>query len=273
MDYSLLNKFRGAWLGSMIATQVQVKAITNRKNQNQPDEIREQQPAIYLAQEQLFELAQRQWRSLNNLRDVNSQDETQQPELSQSKSTAHNLALLSLPIILYYHDNWSYLASFLHSQIEKSRLPSTNKNFLLIWAYAIRLGLRGELNLQNLTQQILTGTKITNSSVHQSLLALESSCQRGNNSQNLLNNHSDTSELIIILSLFYFLNNEDNFNLSTQQGLHQKKDYYSYVISKTEDIMGGWSGSNFAKETKAPMNIVTSTGVLQPRNNLKIISQ
>ena len=115
MDYSLLNKFRGAWLGSICAAQISSKAISNKKIQNQPDEIREQQQAIHSTKEQLYDLAQRQWRSLNKLRDFNSKEKAQKPELSQSESTAHDLALLSLPIILYYHDNWSYLTlSLIH---------------------------------------------------------------------------------------------------------------------------------------------------------------
>lgn len=307
MDYSLLSKFRGAWLGSIIAARMKGKVIATRQEDDLSSGLKTQQTPTYLADEKLLDLVQQQWRSLAIHWDLDSDTETLEQNLSQPKSTLDYIALRSLPIILYYHDYWSYLANFLLEQAKKENLSQSNIDSLLIWAFTIRLGLRGTIENKDLTQQILQTTHFPNSSSPRWLSEIEKLCHRGENSQKLIKNHSLQSELTVILSIFNFMNNTHDISLSTQQeigldntqqiaiaalggalsgaynGLSsipshwrnfcQKEDYYQYVISKTEDIMGRWSGSEFTKETKLSPNIVTSVGILQFRKNLKIISQ
>ncbi len=307
MDYSLLSKFRGAWLGSIIAAHIKEKALINSQNLELTRNKQARKQALYSAEEKLLDLVQLQWRSLAI--DWHREEQTEQlvQERSLSKLSINTIAFRLLPTILYYHDYWSYLVKFLQDQGKKENLTTKSKDLLLIWAFTIRLGLRGELDKQNFTQQIMTGVNLSNSSSHQYLSEIESLYKQGNNSQKLLENHSHEQDLTIILSLFYFFNNTHDLSLSTQQGLEldssqqisvaalsgalsgaynglstipsqwrnscRKEHYYQYVISKTEDIMGRWSGTEFTKEIKPALKIVTSVGILQPRRNLKIISQ
>jgi hypothetical protein len=287
MGYSLLDKFRGAWLGSLI-----VQKIANNP----------QQLPFSPANPQITSILQ------------DREDRYDSPE----NENISQLILSSLPTILYHHDDWSYLSAFLRQQANTRKLSSLKIDNILIWSYAVRLALRDEIVNRDLTgvltsgltsgltNRVVMGTGIKETASINWLEQVEIFCLNGCNSTQLIEQLSSIQDWEIPLSLFCFLNNSEDFYLTVQQALSlaelennvtvlsavlsgayngwtripvnwrnwlQNQNFYLPISQKINATIGDWSGKNSLSSTLALPLIVSSPKILQPRSNLKIISQ
>jgi hypothetical protein len=274
MGYSLLDKFRGAWLGSLIVQKI---ANTSQKLLVSP-----------LNQQITSTLQDKEARR-------NSPENTGQ------------LILDFLPTILYHHDDWSYLSAFLCQQAKMRGLSSPKIDNILVWSYVVRLALRDEIINRDLTNRVMRGTGLENTVSVYWLEQLEMSCLNGYNTTQLIEQLSFLQEnWEIPLSLFCFLNNSEDFYLTVQQALSltelenqvtvlsavlsgayngwtripvnwrnwlQNQDFYLPISHKINATIEDWLGRNSLSSTLALPLIVSSPKILQPRSNLKIISQ
>jgi hypothetical protein len=283
MGYSLLDKFRGAWLGSLIGQKI-VKD-------------RQKLPFSPSNQEIMFVLPDAEARR-------NSQENVGQ---KYSQSQLSQLIMAFLPTILYYHDDWSYLSAFLCQQANlRPQSPSEIDN-ILVWSYVVRLALRGEVVNSGLTNRVVVGTGLQETASVRWLEQVEMSCLNGCNTTQLIEQLSFLKESWEIpLSLFCFHNNPEDFYLTVQQALSlaeldnnitvlsavlsgayngwtripvywrnwlQNQDFYVPISNKINATIQEWLGRDFLSSTVALPLVISSPKVLQPRSNLKIISQ
>jgi ADP-ribosylglycohydrolase len=276
MGYSLLDKFRGAWLGSLIVQKIA----------NNPQKL----PFSPSNQEIISIL----------------QDRASRSNSPENENTGQ-LILAFLPTILYHHDDWSYLSAFLRQQANIRGLSSPKIDLILVWSYAIRLALRGEIINRDLTNRVVMGTGLKKKASVNWLEQVEMSCLNGCNSTQLIEQLSFLQEnWEIPLSLFCFLNNSEDFYLTVQQALSlaelenqitvlsailsgayngwtripvnwrnwlQNQDFYRPISQKINATIKDWSGRNSLSSTLTLPLIVSSPKILQPRSNFKIISQ
>ena len=302
MDYSLLNRFRGAWLGSIIGQRLKKeKASATARS-----ELLSFEQTVQLQLERQIAL----WEAI-----VRSPLTSASPRLpveflqleSTERSQFSEIALLILPLTLYYHDNWSYLASLIvlySKSLQKSKLEIEN---ILVWCYVVRLALRGELTSHSLSDRVVVGTRLKQKYSIQWLETVAMSCLNGWNTEQLIENISETQQEIS-LSLFCFLNNPEDFNLTTRQALFretqttnvtalggvlsgayngitgislnwrnlwQHENFYRQINDKTRYMIEKWLGINtlLKLNDRASYFVITAPKILQPRSNLNIISQ
>ena len=302
MEYSLLNRFRGAWLGSIIGQRLK-KEEKDASVTATPELLSFEQTVQSQLEKQiaLWEACQR---SPNILAKSSLSAAFAQLELT-SQSQFSEIALLILPVTLYYHDNWSYLASLIALHGKSLQKSAREMEKILVWCYVVRLALRGELTCHSLSERVVVGTRLKQNSI-QWLETVRMSCLNGWNISRLIENLSETKQLEIALCLFCFLNNPEDFNLairqalftetettnitalsgflsgayngitgisSTWRNLWQQENFYWQINDKTRYMIEKWLGINTPSNSKASYFVITAPKILQPRSNLTIISQ
>ena len=313
MGYSLLDKFRGAWLGSIIAqqlaTQNQEESLTKRNLTFFNDA--KQQWFLWSTKEIAFTIQEQcQVLDIGEKKAINS---VSQDNLNIEPIIGY-IPLSILPIILYYHDYWDNLSNSIGQQGQSLQKSQAEIDNILIWCYVVRLALRGELidrsalatRDHNLTNRVVMGTGLKQQSSILWLKKVEIFCLKGFSSMQLLKELSPMASLEIPLSLFCFLNNPEDFYLTVQQALSlekkasnvtalssvlsgaynglqgipvnwrnlcQDREFYRQILRETEEMINQWLGSDFSVKTKTVSSVINAPKTLQCRSNLKIISQ
>lgn len=306
MSYFLLNKFQGAFFGSLaiskLATQNQQleTAFDNEKSFHQ-----KQQWFLFLNQTVVSEMPNQEkllniwWKTVFDNFPI-----TQENLADNNFCSIFSLSVL--PVVLYYHDYWHYLAEFVTKrgkQLQKSQIEIDN---VLVWCYAVRLALRGELASYNLTEGVVQGTKIQQDSVILWLKKLELFFLEGLSLEELLEDLCSIDHKEIALSLFCFLSNPQDFELTVRQALfleqsfarasalsgvlsgayngltgipinwrnlywHQSFD--RQLIVQIEEMIDEWLGIDQGKNKRNTSSVITAPQILQPRPSLQVISQ
>jgi hypothetical protein len=282
MGYCLFNKFRGAWLGSLMGQKL--------ANYHQP---------LFLPWSNQTKASFEQEK--DNLLDILGDNTAQ--------ITSDKLILSLLPAILYYHDDWFTLSAVLTQKIDKLSQSRTEIDNILIWCYVVRLALRGEIVSHGLTNQVVIGTGLKQTPAIKWLKQVELSNVKGFSSIHLIENLSFMDRWEIPLSLFCFLNNLADFSLTIQQSLSiekilkqktnltaltgvlsgayngwagisikwriwlQNQDFYPQINFQIEKLIKEWLGGESLSNTQILSSVISSPKILQLRPDLKIISQ
>lgn len=271
MGYSLLNKFRGAWLGSVMGSQLatQHQAINIKSNDFLAHETR-QFSEFALSILPLVLYHHDDWCNLSSLL---TQKVRSRPRPHHVKSSSKSQAEI---------DN------------------------ILVWSYTVRLALRGELASQGLSDRVMRGTRLEQAASIEWLKQVEVSCLQGFSPIQLIEALSPLENWELPLSLFCFLNNAEDFALTIQQALSLEKqatkitalsaifsgayngltaipinwrnwsknqEFYQKIMAKTEDMINEWLGIDSSVDSKDKTLVITAPKILQPRSNLRIISQ
>ena len=294
MSYSLLDRFRGAWLGAAIGQQL----CDRHSSQNLKDRtwLSDNLPRSWL-EWTIKEIAL-------TLQEPKSADFPWEQN-SQIDFKASTIILWLLPVILYHHDFWFGLSSFLVRS--KGRHDSVAIDNVLVWCYTIRLALRGELFPQGLTQRVVLGTQLKQTASIEWLEKVELSCLKGWAATQLIAELSPMRNREIPLALFCFLNNPQDFWLTTQQALSLERqaanvtalstalsgayngvtsiptdwrisfqhssNFYREIMVKTEQMIREWLGIDRSVNSKTLPSVIMAPKVLQSRSSLRIISQ
>ena len=299
MNYSLLDRFRGAWLGAVVGQQMCDLSEAEALRYRQPRQTNKNQIVFADSIQKLW----LEW-SIAEIRSMSqAQKLSDSWQRSHGELKASTIALWLLPIILYHHDNWFSLADFL-ARTKKQQF-SEESDLILVWCYTIRLALRGELQPEGLAHRVMLGTQLKPKASIEWLKKVEVSCLRGFDSNQLIAELLPMKDREIPLALFCFLSNPQDFSLTTQQALslerqavnvtalsatlsgayngitgiaieyreEQNQGFYRPMMNKTEDMIKEWGGIDFAKDFQTVPSVITAPKVLQSRSGLRIISQ
>lgn len=281
MSYSLLDRFRGAWLGAVIGQQ---------NHDNNP----------FLERQSWFECSIKEIVSI--IQEPKSDDFRDRGDV-RGNYRASTIALWLLPVILYHHDDWFGLANFLCRRKEPQFIEEIDN--ILVWCYTIRLALRGELFSPGLSRRAILGTQVKQKASIEWIEKVEMFCLQGFDSTQLIAQLWSMKNREIPLALFCFSNNPHDFWLTTQQALslegqaanvtalsatlsgayngitsipvnwrisHQRDRFYEEIMVKTEEMIEEWVGIDSAKSNTVP-SVITAPKVLQSRSGLTAISQ
>ena len=308
MNYSLLDRFRGAWWGAVVGQQISDLGFAEslRDLRSLPFHDRNQQSRQTNKNPTFFtDSISKSWLEWS-IAEISSMSQAQKLsdfwQRSNVELKASTIALWLLPIILYHHDNWFSLSNFL-ARTKKQQF-SEQSDLILVWCYTIRLALRGELQPEGLTHRVMLGTQLKQKASVEWLKKVEVSCLRGFDSNRLIAELLPMKDREIPLALFCFLNNPQDFSLATQQALSLERQavnvtalsatlsgayngitgiaiahredrhgFYRPMMNKTEELIKEWWGIDFAKDFKTVPSVITAPKVLQSRSGLRIISQ
>lgn len=288
MSYSLLDRFRGAWLGAVIGRQ-----LSDRNRQKKyHDTLRDRQLWF-------------EWSTEEIVSPIQKPRAIAFPENCDFEGNyrASTLALWLLPIILYHHDDWFGLSNFLRLRKEPQFLEEIDN--VLVWCYTIRLALRGELFSPGLSQRGILKTQVEQKASIEWIEKVEMFCLQGFDSTQLIAQLRSMKNHEIPLALFCFSNNPQDFWLTTQQALSlegqaanvtalsaalsgayngmtsipvnwrislQRDRFYEEIMIKTEEMMKEWVGIDSTNSNVLP-SVITAPKVLQSRSGLTAISQ
>ena len=307
MNYSLLDKFRGAWLGSAIAQELIERDREPIIGDNRVTEFSDRiKPQFWRSQGGITSPTQKEFSELIEIyrTKIVSSIKEEKPNVQPRSS---EIILPVLPMLLYYHDYWWYLANFLTKLGKSFQKSQSEVENILVWCYLLRLALRGELAINDLTRRVVMGTGLQQQSATCLWLkSIELSCLKGFSSMQLLKELSPTIDLEIPLSVFCFLNNSEDFYLTIAQALSLEKqvtsittlssilagaynglrgipinwhnlcrnrEFYSQIIIETKETIEQWQGNDCSIGTEMVSSTINAPKMWQRRSNLKIISQ
>ena len=284
MSYSLLDRFRGAWLGAVIGQQL-------CDDRDSPLFADGRSPFKWSTKEIVSIIQEPKSVAFPDLYDF------------QGNYRASTIALWLLPVILYHHDDWFGLSNFLRRRKEPQFLEEIDN--VLVWCYTIRLALRGELFSSSLIERVALGTQGSQKASIEWLKKVEMFGLKGFDSTQLLAQLWSMKNREIPLALFCFSNNPQDFWLTTTQALSleghaanvtalsatlsgayngitsipvnwrissQRDRFYEELMITTEEMIDEWVGSDSRDSNTVP-SVITAPKVLQSRSGLTAISQ
>ena len=302
MRYSLSSRFRGVLLGSVlgdaITTQIQSSAFSGSQ---QPDwhNILYYQPSEWTNRLQQICLL------------IGKQGQLKESIEQQKSWSSGEYAYLVLPIVLFYHENYSLLQQQI-SKIARDWHWSTEVlEDVLIWGYIVALILREKLDTRNIIGQLLVGVGAKQTPLFQQLRQLELWLSANLSLEQVVKKLADrTQEWSIPLSLYCFSSTPENFYLSicraTQDRAQAKitamltgalaggyngimgiptawrKLFYQNLLYREIDRQGkilfaNWSGVYpkvwESEESKIKHKAIAAPGTIQTRSSISVISQ
>ena len=295
MRYLLQERFIGACLGSVIAERLPHRTKTSLKKledkQNFWLEIH-QKVIIHMPLDLSQSLS---WKDLNIK--------------SGEKITISELALVVLPLILYYHDNFHQLEFSLHQSAQYWQIPSSDLDGIFWWSIAVSLILREKLNPEDLLQQLTAISQKFHLALSQDLVSLKNLFDRGLSITEVIVELSllaNPHDLPFLLSLYCFYQTPEDFTLTIKQAMSvqqvnpdllaltgflsgaynsrvglpinwdkfcQNRDDYPKIWQLGSRLFALWSGVYDLGNDVNIAAIVATPRTLQNRFHLKIISQ
>ncbi len=234
MRYSLLSRFRGVLLGSSLgdAITTQIESSSAFPGSQQPDwhKILYYQPSEWTNRLQQICLL------------IDKQSELKEFIGQQKPWSSGELAYFALPIILFYHDNYSLLQQQI-SRIARDWQWSTEAlEDVLIWGYIVALILREKLDTKNIIGQLLVGVGAKQTPLFQQLRQLESCLSANLSLEQVVKKLADrTQEWSIPLSLYCFSSTPENFYLSICRATRDRAQA-KITAMLTGALAGGYNG-------------------------------
>ncbi len=257
MKHTLCSKFQGSWLGSILG---EVLADLQLKRSPQLEMLQEKPPAW---------LEDRNSLALDLIKSPDFGVESVLIRHKLQFYSSSDLALLLLPLILFYVDDFAQLPAIVipkqkqqsnsqekltngHGHLTHLRFPQmTENNFYdpktseniqeaLIWGNAIILALQAKLEVNNFIESILLDTEINFTPLMQQLKIVKNALKIGKPSNKVVEELSriDTSSNALALSLYCFGVAPEDFELSVNLAISNK-----YRTQKVAALTGALSGA------------------------------
>jgi hypothetical protein len=224
MEHSLLSRFQGSWFGSILGDLMgegQFPAWLEARNNLALATIESPVAAEELA--------------------------TIEPELSSSSSS--ELALLLLPLILFYVDDFSQLRQIV-TQKSQQQLNSREFNShkaehiqdILIWGNIISLALKAKLKVDNLLESILSDRGINTTPLMEQLKIVAGAVKTGNTMTVVARELSEASnfERTLALSVYCFAVAPENLELSLNLAISNR--HQTKLAALTGALSGAYNG-------------------------------
>ena len=303
MRYSLLTRFQGALLGTILgdALTIQVQSSSVFPGIQQPDwyKILHYQPS--------------EW--TNKLNQVclmmNESSPLEQQTGTQKSWSSGESAYLALPIILLYHENYSLLEQQISRIAQYWQWSAEILEDVLIWGYIVALILREKLDKRNIIGQLLVGVGTKQTPLFQQLKQLESWLSKSLSLEQVVKKLSNqTQDWSIPLSLYCFNSTPENFALSIRRATHyqaqakmtamltgalaggyngtmgiptawRKLSYQNFLYQEIDrqgkilfdNWSGVYSGGQKLDENRIKQKAIAASGTIQTRSSLIVISQ
>ena len=275
MRYSLLSRFQGGSLGSLIC---ETRATQHQKSVWSQIAIETTEKLIQSGQ-----LTSADWQQLS------------QNRMSRT-ATSSETALATLPVILFFHESPSLLVE----QLQQAAVwlhPSASRTELFIWGAAIALALRERLQPAQFVSQLLhLGT--VESPLVQQLEEIKGFIAHGIGLSQIGSRYSP-----LLKAFYYFGFTPEDFRLSVERAAHSdeaplttaltgalagvynslsgipiewrlgdRHPAISHSLQQSQRLFNMWSGA-YAPETIPSTAAIASVLVMQKRSSLKILSQ
>ena len=234
MRYSLLSRFRGVLLGSVLGdaltTRVQCSSLLPGI----------QQPDWY----NIINYQSSEW--TDKLERVclmmNESSQLEQPTWQQKSWSSGESAYLALPIILFYHENHNLLRQQLGRIARYWQWSAEVLEDVLIWGYIVALILKEKLDTKNIIEQLLVGVGAKQTILFQQLRQLESWLSENLSLEQVVKKLSTQNrEWSIPLSLYCFRSTPENFYLSISRAT-QDRARAKITAMLTGALAGGHNG-------------------------------
>jgi hypothetical protein len=296
VQYSLLSRFQGALLGSILGEALVNHSLASVKLSVWNEIAIDIMDAIAHGT-----LSPNDWeRIYNRYRLVLT---------SKSASSSSAIATAILPALLLFHENPNALQEQLQYLDELIGLSNETKEDVLIWGYAIALALREKLDVTDAIAQILSRYPNAQSSLIQQLKQVRVFLQQGIPLKQAvaLITRTDKTQHPMALALCCTSDNWEDFRLCLMRAMHSGKQaslvtsligalagaynsfsafplYWRVAISlsstgqqlleRTTQMAAIWSGVYCIENADFLLSeAVSSPQVIQSRSTLKIISQ
>ena len=296
MYYSLLSRFQGALLGSAIGAALSTPVPQDNQRPNWYKILH------YQSSEQIDRLKQVGF--------IWGETEKPKEEYSQLKfSSSGEAAYLCLPIILFYHENFSLLQQKIRQIGQSWQWSAEVLEDVLIWGYIVALILRENLDTKNIIKQILVGVGERPTPLWQMLKQVELWLIENQSLEQVVEKLShQTKEWSIPLSLYCFNSTPEDFSLSICRATNYQRQakitamltgslaggynsivgiptnwrkisyqnsLYQAIKQQGKILFDNWSGVYRANlnESIIEREAIAAPGTIQTRSSLRIISQ
>jgi hypothetical protein len=293
MDYCLLERFQGAWLGSILG-----EALANRQIDSTRDRIVHYQPVEWL-------------KPREQVTKVLLDSSCQFPPLiaAVKEQNVARLALLLLPLIIFANGSLTSLKDLLTKYNLFKPNSVENLEDVLIWGYAIFLALTERLDLNNLIAQLSGGVGVEDNLLIKRLELVNQAVTQNmslHEIETALRNRGNYGQVSIAMSLYSWAASPEDFALMfarlrattsldlTTMALSgalagaylgisgipwlwriwgQNNLPYQQAESTATELFNAWSGVYLPSSQGLKSVTLSIGGRIQPRANLKIISQ
>lgn len=303
MSHSLLSRFRGMLLGGIlgdaITTEISISSLSSGHPQPDWYKILNYQLSDWQSQLQQVCLIMNSSGSLE-----------QQPWQNESLSSAE-WAYVTLPVILFYHENKSLLQQKITKIAENWQWSTEILEDVLVWGYIVTLVLREKMTPQNIIGELLGGVQAGQDSLTPKLKRLESWLFESPSLEQVIKQLSNqTKEWSIPLSIYYFGSTPEDFHLSILRAtrspaqakitamlagalsggyngimgipvnwrmLLSQNQWYQEIDRQGKLLFDNWSGIYQGEQKLAESRIkqpaIAAPGTIQTRSSLTVISQ
>ena len=235
MSYSLLSRFQGYILGSIIGDYLASKP--NQQAQITTIKPEKLSPETQIGMRTLAILAQGQsWEQSQIIKEFLS-------SLEPKNTSSSQLILATLPIVLLFHDQQEILSKQLKT-IQTIDIYSNSWEEFLMWSDTISLTLQGKLTPQQLIPQLLTRKERLSSTLVgkltqiQNLLSEKASLYTVITKLSEGKNHSAT---VIATALYCFVSTPEDFQLCITRA--KQSPYQTQITTAiTGAIAGAYNG-------------------------------
>ena len=252
MNCHTLDRFRGAWLGSMLGSLIELRAKRHTEIGLQ----------FFIVREQLAKITIESQRSnADTIADLLVKTICQSDRYNallksdrQSDLLAYSYCLLSLlPLVIFYGDNWNLLRKIVEKCCLKLGNRSHNSELeadTLLWSYFVTSILNSglELNTQDFSEsigQILTNVVAKKTALTTQLEVVVTAIERGVSLQWLsdeLLSIGNRAQSAIALSCYCFATTATDFKLSVQRATNLQPDIAGLTVALTGTVSGAYNG-------------------------------
>ena len=234
MKHSLFSGFQGSWLGSIFG-----EVLADLQLKRSPElPMLQETPSVWSEARNTIALA------LIKSPDFGVQSVPIKHKLHSYSSS--DLALLLLPLILFYVDDFAQLREIVTPKEKltenNSYDPKTSENIqeALIWGNAIILALQAKLEVNNFIELILLDTEINFTPLMQQLKIVNNALKIGKTINKVVEelSRTDISSNALALSLYCFGVAPEDFELSLNLAISNK-----YQTKKVAALTGALSGA------------------------------
>ena len=310
MRYSLLSRFQGGSLGSLIGETRATQNSAGEGSGSRFEQAQDQnlsvwsQIAIETAEKliQSGQLTSADWQQLSQPvhRRSTAGKRAADPDTGQINPTATSseAALATLPVILFFHESPSLLVEQLQQAAAVWLHPSALPTELYVWGTAIALALRERLQPAQFVSQLLQSLKTVEPPLVQQLEEIQGFIDHGIGLSQIRSRYSP-----LLKAFYYFGFTPEDFRLSVERAaqsdeaplttaltgalagvynslsgmpigwrLGDRHPAISHSLQQSQRLFDTWSGV-YTPEAISTTAAIASVLVMQKRSSLKIISQ
>jgi hypothetical protein len=231
MNYSLVNRFEGCLLGVVLGEQfgsAVLSQLTNVSSASSPSNLDASKVLSHDGLEALKQNFPLDWSRtlLHGLQGIRQSSDSTLAELRALTSSwsFSALAIASLPIALYYHDDLQRQQQALRQVLRAMAVDAVEQDWLLIFAYAIAQLLKGQFHSAQFLSQIVAYYRVvlaasaTPSALVLTELEQVAKCQMElatlTDIRGRLKSADPARDASVPLALIYFLQSPENFRLA-----------------------------------------------------------